>query len=63
MDFVKQNEETRRESAYAPARRWQHIQEMIAWTEANLPEHLRRNTPQAAKRAEAKLLAHFSKRK
>jgi hypothetical protein len=41
--------ERKREAAYAPATRWQHIQQTITWAEANLPPHLRRNRPRTAK--------------
>jgi hypothetical protein len=41
----KEHEEQKRERAYDPALRWQHIQETITWAEANMPPHLRRNRP------------------
>lgn len=44
-DELKEAEERKRDAAYEPAQRWQHIQQTITWAEANLPEHLRRNRP------------------
>ncbi len=41
----KRAEEAKRERNYDPVERWKHIQEAITWTEANMPEHLRRNRP------------------
>ncbi len=49
LDSVKKNEERKRDAAYDPVQRWQHIQQTIAWAEANLPPHLRRNRPRTAK--------------
>jgi ActR/RegA family two-component response regulator len=45
----KQREEAKRDRMYDPALRWKHIQEMITWAEANMPEHLRRNRPRVHK--------------
>ena len=42
---VKEREELKRNRAYNPALRWRHIQDTIAWAEANLPPHFRRNRP------------------
>lgn len=47
-DAFKQEEERKREAAYDPVARWQHIQQTITWAEANLPAHLRRNRPRRA---------------
>ena len=44
-DQFKRDEERKRDAAYDPAQRWQHIQQTITWAEANLPPHLRRNRP------------------
>jgi hypothetical protein len=44
-DELKREEERKRDAAYDAAKRWQHIQETIAWAEANMPPHLRRNRP------------------
>jgi hypothetical protein len=49
LSTLKKQEERKREAAYAPATRWQHIQQTINWAEANLPPHLRRNRPRTAK--------------
>jgi hypothetical protein len=49
LSALKKQEERKREAAYAPAARWQHIQQTITWAEANLPPHLRRNRPRTAK--------------
>ena len=49
LSAVKKREERKREAAYDPATRWQHIQQTISWAEANLPLHLRRNRPRQAK--------------
>jgi hypothetical protein len=46
---LKKREERKREAVYAPATRWQQIQQTISWAEANLPPHLRRNRPRTAK--------------
>jgi len=46
---LKQREEQKREAAYDPVKRWQHIQQTITWAEANLPVHLRRNRPRTRK--------------
>lgn len=45
----KQREEAKRDRMYDPVRRWQHIQEMITWAEANMPELQRRNRPRVHK--------------
>jgi len=42
---LKREEERKRDAAFDPAQRWQHIQQTITWAEANLPPHLRRNRP------------------
>jgi hypothetical protein len=52
----KKEEELKRERMYDPVLKWKHLQETIAWAEANLPPEKRRNTPQGAKRKEEKLL-------
>lgn len=52
----KSEEESKRERMYHPALKWKHLQETIAWAEANLPPEKRRNTPAGAKRKELKLL-------
>jgi hypothetical protein len=49
LSAVKKREEQKREAAYDPATRWQHIQQTINWAEANLPPHLRRNRPRTAR--------------
>ncbi|MGO8698684.1 MAG: hypothetical protein ACLQVY_13305 [Limisphaerales bacterium] len=49
LNALKKREERKREAAYDPAARWQHIQQTINWAEANLPPHLRRNRPRTAK--------------
>lgn len=38
-------EERKRNAAYDPVKRWQHIQDTITWAESNMPPHLRRNRP------------------
>ena len=45
LNQLKAEEERKRDAAYDPAQRWQHIQQTITWAEANLPPHLRRNRP------------------
>ncbi len=45
LDKMKREEERKRDAAYAPVARWEHIQRTITWAEANLPPHLRRNRP------------------
>jgi hypothetical protein len=45
LNQLKVEEERKRDKAYDPAQRWQHIQQTITWAEANLPPHLRRNRP------------------
>ena len=45
VETEKEREERKRELAYDPVLRWQHIQETITWAEANLPPRLRRNRP------------------
>ena len=52
----KKEEELKRERNYDPVLRWKHLQEAIAWAEANLPTEKRRNTPQGAKQKEERLL-------
>jgi hypothetical protein len=49
LSALKKREEQKREAAYDPVTRWQHIQQTINWAEANLPPHLRRNRPRTAK--------------
>ena len=49
LDQLKREEERKRDAAYDPAQRWQHIQQTITWAEANLPPHLRRNRPRTCK--------------
>jgi len=49
LSELKEQEERKRESAYDPVRRWQHIQQTITWAEANVPAHLRRNRPRTQK--------------
>ena len=49
----KRQEERKREAAYDPVMRWRHIQQTIAWAEANLPPHLRRNRPRTRKRPQS----------
>ena len=46
---IKQEEERKRDAAYDTVQRWQHIQQTITWTEANLPPALRRNRPRTPK--------------
>jgi hypothetical protein len=57
----KEMEEAKRERHYDPVLRWKHLQEAITWAEANLPPEMRRNTPAAAKKREAKLLEYFER--
>ena len=45
----KQQEERKRDAAFDPVVRLQQIQQTIAWAEANLLPHLRRNRPRTAK--------------
>jgi hypothetical protein len=45
----KQREEEKRDRCYDPVARWEHLQAAIAWAEANMPEHLRRNRPRQPK--------------
>ena len=45
LSETKTREEAKRERACDPVERWQHIQEAIAFAEANLPPNLRRNRP------------------
>ena len=45
INQLKREEERKRDAAYDPVRRWQHVQQTITWAEANLPPHLRRNRP------------------
>jgi len=59
----KQMEEAKRDRHYDPVVRWKHLQEAIAWAEQNIPLELRRNTPIAAKKREAKLLEYFERSK
>jgi hypothetical protein len=49
LSILKQQEERKREAAYDPVKRWQHIQQTITWAEANLPPRLRRNRPRTPK--------------
>jgi hypothetical protein len=49
LTFLKKQEERKREAAYDPVKRWQHIQQTIAWAEANSPAHSRRNRPRTPK--------------
>ena len=46
---LKKEEERKRNAAYDPVARWQHIQQTITWAEANLPPQLRRNRPRQPK--------------
>jgi hypothetical protein len=48
---LKRREEQKRDAAYDPVQRWQHIQQTITWAEANLPPALRRNRPRQPKRS------------
>jgi hypothetical protein len=48
-EALKKEEERKRNAAYDPVARWQHIQQTITWAEANLPPHLRRNRPRRPK--------------
>jgi|GEM_PF-1611859 len=48
LSETKQREETKRDAAYDPAQRWQHIQDTITWAEANLPYDQRRNRPRVS---------------
>jgi hypothetical protein len=50
MNSLKEAEERKRDAAYDPIARWQHIQQTITWAEANTPPHLRRNRPRLSKR-------------
>jgi hypothetical protein len=50
----KRREEQKRDRNYDPVERWKHLQQAIAWAEANLPEHLRRNRPRVHKSQVAK---------
>jgi hypothetical protein len=45
LEDLKSLEEAKRERAYDPVKRWQHIQATITWAEANLPPEKRRNRP------------------
>ncbi len=54
QNTLKQQEESKRNAAYDPVKRWQHIQETITWAEANLPLHLRRNRPRQPKQFSAR---------
>jgi hypothetical protein len=47
-DFIRA-EERKRDAAYDPVQRWQHIQHTITWAEANLPPDQRRNRPRTPK--------------
>jgi hypothetical protein len=49
LSAQKESEEAKRDRHYSPAERWRHIQEAIAWAEANMPAHLRRNRPRQPK--------------
>ena len=51
-DELKEAEERKRDAAYDPVRRWQHIQQTITWIEANMPAHLRRNRPRVPRVAD-----------
>jgi hypothetical protein len=42
---LKAHEEAKRDRAYDPVLRWQHIQEAIRFAEATLPPEKRRNRP------------------
>jgi len=44
-DEEKQREEQKRDRAWDPVTRWNAIQEMISWAEAQLPPEKRRNRP------------------
>ncbi len=45
METDKQKEERKRDLACDPRKRWEQIQEMITWAEANMPPEQRRNRP------------------
>jgi outer membrane protein assembly factor BamB len=57
-DALKKEEERKRQAAYDPVARWQHIQQTITWAEANLPPHLRRNRPRQPKAHRPNPLRH-----
>ncbi|MGZ8899806.1 MAG: hypothetical protein ACXW3Z_06900 [Limisphaerales bacterium] len=57
----KELEEAKRDRHYDAGLRGKHLQEAIAWAEANLPVEMRRNTPAAAMKKEAKLLEYFKR--
>jgi hypothetical protein len=42
---IKKDEERKRDAVYDPRQRWIHLQQTIAWAEANLPPGERRNRP------------------
>ncbi len=48
---LKKREEKKREAMWDPAQRWQIVQAMIAWSEAQAS--VRRNTPQTCLRLQA----------
>lgn len=52
LDSTKRCEEKKRDAAYDPLQRWQHIQATITWAEANLPPERRRNRPRQPKTAQ-----------
>lgn len=45
MKILKQEEEKKRELASDPVKRWQQIQRIIKWAEANMKPEFRRNRP------------------
>jgi hypothetical protein len=53
----KKREEAKRDRNYDPVLLWKHLQDFIAFAEANMAPHLRRNRPRVHKSQEAKKLA------
>lgn len=45
LDLLKNGEELKRERNFDPVQRWKAIQELITWTEMQLPPEKRRNRP------------------
>ena len=43
------SERAKRDAQYTPLQRWKDLQSLIAFAEANMPEHLRRNRPRVPK--------------
>jgi hypothetical protein len=52
----KAREEEKRDRNHDPVERWKQLQAAIAWAEANLPPHLRRNRPRVLKSFKASYL-------